>query len=106
MWPERDGCFRAGRLLPGVLETKQRAIGHTEGKEGNGETQLSCGKYIRGAASSQRRGSRFALPLLLLLQLRDHAEIFERGRIAFDFAVGGEFAEQAAHDFAAASFGE
>jgi hypothetical protein len=44
--------------------------------------------------------------LFLLLQLCNHAEVFERGGVAFDFAVGGEFTEQAAHDFSAAGFGE
>src|SRR5579863_7740075 len=36
----------------------------------------------------------------------DDGEVFEGGGVAFDFAVGGELAEQAAHDFAGAGFGQ
>ncbi len=44
--------------------------------------------------------------LLIRPQLGDDVEIFQRCSVAFDFAAGGDFLEQAAHDFAAAGFGE
>ena len=36
----------------------------------------------------------------------DDAEVFEGGGVALDFAGRGEFAEEAAHDFSGACFGE
>ncbi len=36
----------------------------------------------------------------------DYGEVFEGGGVALDFAVGGQFAEKAAHDFPAAGFGQ
>src|SRR4051812_22469228 len=36
----------------------------------------------------------------------DDGEVFEGGDVPFDFTVGGEFAKEAAHDLATASFGE
>ena len=36
----------------------------------------------------------------------DYGEVFEGGGVALDFAVSGEFAEEAAHDFAASGFGQ
>jgi hypothetical protein len=35
-----------------------------------------------------------------LFKFRDDGEVFKSGGVAFDFAVGCEFAEQAAHDLA------
>ena len=58
---------------------------------------------VLGYSCSDLRGCDF-LRFFLLLQLRDDAEVFEGGHVAFDFAIGGEFAEQATHDFSAASF--
>ena len=42
----------------------------------------------------------------MFFQLGDHAEVFQRGGVALDIAAGGQFTEQAAHDFAAAGFGQ
>jgi hypothetical protein len=39
-------------------------------------------------------------------ELGDDGEVFEGGDVALDFAVGGQFAEEAAHDLAAAGFGK
>src|SRR2546429_3112663 len=43
--------------------------------------------------------SRHLKSLLTLRQFRQHAEIFERRRVAFDFGAGSNLLEQAAHDF-------
>jgi hypothetical protein len=48
---------------------------------------------------------RRTLTFFAFFQPGDHAEIFQRSGVAFHFAAAGEFAEQAAHDFSAASFG-
>ena len=44
------------------------------------------------------------LRFVAFLQFRDHAQVFQRGGIAFHVSAGGEFAQKAAHDFAAARF--
>lgn len=44
--------------------------------------------------------------LFLGLQTRDHAEIFQRCRITFDATAGGDFLQNAAHDFSTAGLGE
>ena len=44
------------------------------------------------------------LDFFALFQFCDYAEIFERGGVALDFAMSGQFAEQSAHDFPAAGF--
>ena len=44
--------------------------------------------------------------LLLAPQLRQHAVVFQRGRVADGFFAGGDVAQEAAHDFAAAGFGQ
>ena len=38
-------------------------------------------------------------------ELGDYGEVFEGGGVALDFAVGGQLAQQAAHDLAAAGLG-
>jgi hypothetical protein len=54
------------------------------------------------ARCALQRGSAF----LGFAELGDDSEVFERGDVAFDFAVGGEVAKKTAHDFAAAGFGQ
>src|ERR1051326_8318460 len=44
--------------------------------------------------------------LLRLAQPGEHAEILQRGGVAFDFCAGGDLLEQAAHDFSRARFGQ
>jgi hypothetical protein len=79
------------------------------------DPSTSCAR--RGGLRSLRRTNRLVkakrdisprriLPFFGFAEFGDYGEVFEGGGVAFDFAVGGEFAEQAAHDFAAAGFGQ
>ena len=42
----------------------------------------------------------------MLFQLCKNGEIFKRSSVTLDFAVCSEFTQEAAHDFAAAGFGQ
>src|SRR4029077_2884468 len=53
----------------------------------------------------KRRATR-PLDFVALLQPCNDAEIFQRCRVASDFAVRGQLPKQATHDFAAASLGQ
>jgi|SRR5580692_9716783 hypothetical protein len=48
----------------------------------------------------------FSQPLLFLLEAGDDGEVFERSGVAFHFAAGRDFLEDAAHDFSAAGLGQ
>src|SRR5579872_4120666 len=43
---------------------------------------------------------------VFLPQLGEHGVVFQRGRVAHLFFAGGDVSQQAAHDFAAAGFGQ
>src|SRR5579864_459176 len=60
-----------------------------------------AGAGSRGRATAPRPLALFAAP-----QLGDYTQILQRGDVALDFAAGSQFAQQAAHDFAAARFGQ
>ena len=47
-----------------------------------------------------------ALPLVGLAKFRQDAQVFQGARVAFALGAGGYVFQQAAHDFAAAGFGE
>src|SRR5688572_30043171 len=61
-----------------------------------------AGEARRAAASRGIGGSAF----VLLLELGEDAEVFQRRHVALHLAAAGELFQQAAHDFAAAGFGE
>ena len=44
------------------------------------------------------------LSFLVGAEFGQHAEIFQRGGVAFDIATGGNFLQQTAHDLSAAGF--
>ena len=46
------------------------------------------------------------LPLFRLAQLRNHRKIFKRSRIAFDFPMRSQLAQQTAHDLAGTRLGQ
>ena len=56
--------------------------------------------------TSRKKQPRLAALLLLLAQLRDHREIFQRGGVALHLATGRDLLQQPAHDLAAAGLGQ
>ena len=48
----------------------------------------------------------FPSAFIFFLQSGEHRKILQRRSVAFDFAVGGQFLEQASHNLSAAGLGE
>ena len=61
---------------------------------------------IDSTIASMECVTRFTSTFFGFAEFGDDGEVFEGGGVALDFAVGGELAQQAAHDFAAAGFGQ
>src|SRR5262245_19805598 len=80
-----------------------------------GRRATASGRWIPSACASSRRAGisrcsatipTSAGSLLVLAELGEDREVFERGGVAGGLAAGGDVLQEAAHDLAAAGLGE
>ena len=98
-----SGCVCLESLTQGFATPTsfaRRGPQHALGS-GFGRDEPSALRYLRFAQEEIHRQPWTSFYLFIgLFEFGDDREVFERCGVAFDFAVGCEFAEQTAHDLA------